>query len=112
MPQVRMSSGELLGESHQGQGKCQGAFGSAASQRHGLLSPELVTPGLSNASALPSEVQLMLHTAPSPGTHSGGHFRYCQSLLLPAYVNRKGPDIIQDKGLGRREKRGKEKIIK
>lgn len=38
---------------------------------HGLLSPELVTPGLSHASALPSEVQLMLHTMPSLGTHSG-----------------------------------------
>lgn len=69
----------VLGESHQGQGKCQGTFGSAASQRHGLLSPELVTPGLSNASALPSEVQLMLHTIPSLGTH----LEQFQTLSVP-----------------------------
>lgn len=66
---------------------------------------------LTSASALPSEIQLKLHTTTSLGTHSGGSFGYGQSLLLPAYINRKGhwPDIIQDRGLGRREKRGKEK---
>lgn len=55
---------------------------------------------LSNASALPSEIQLTFHTITSLGTHSGGNFGYGQSLLLPVYINRKGhwPDIIQDKG--------------
>lgn len=58
-------------------------------------------------------LRFSLHSITSLGTHSGGNFRYGQSLLLPAYINRKGhwPDIIQDKGLGRREKRGKEKKI-
>lgn len=64
---------------------------------------------LSNASVLPSEIQLTLHTITSPGTHSGGNFGYGQSLLLPAYINRKGhwPDIIQDKG----KRWGKKKIV-
>lgn len=45
MPQGRMSSGEYLERAARAQGQCQGALGSAASQRHGLLSSELMTPG-------------------------------------------------------------------
>lgn len=65
---------------------------------------------LSNASALPSEIQLNPYHH-IPWNTLWGNFGYSQPLLLPAYINRKGhwSGIIPDRELGGREKSRKKK---